>query len=91
MNRSTAKWIESTIQCRHCYARLTHIESDFLCTPCHQLTELFPQGESNRRRRGHTFLTASMLKTIRALYATENVPCTDKTLCAHYFYGEHDW
>jgi len=23
MNRSTAKWIMSTIQCRHCYARVT--------------------------------------------------------------------
>jgi hypothetical protein len=81
----------STIQCRHCSARVTHVESDFLCTPCHQLTELFPEGESNLRRRGHAFLTAAMLKTIPALYATEDVPCTDKTLFAHFFYGDHDW
>src|ERR1019366_466132 len=91
MNRSTAKWIMSTFQCRHCCERVTHVENDFLCTPCHQLIQLFPNGESNRRRRGHTFLTTTMLKTIPALYATENIPCEVKTLYAHYFYGGHDW
>ena len=91
MNRSTYNWIGSTIQCRHCSELVTHAGSDFLCTPCHQLAELFPQGESNRRRRGHAFLTTTMLKTIPALYATEDVPCAKKTLFAHYFYGSHDW
>ena len=91
MNRSTAKWIMSTFQCRHCCERVTHVENDFLCTSCHQLIQLFPNGESNRRRRGHAFLTASMLKTIPMLYATENIPCEVKTLYAHYFYGGHDW
>jgi hypothetical protein len=91
MNRSTAKWIASTIQCRHCCARVTHVENDFLCTPCHQLAQLFPTGESNRRRRGHAFLTSSMLKTIPALYATEDSLLAEKTLHAHYFLGACDW
>ena len=91
MNRSTAKWIMSTFQCRHCCERVTHVENDFLCTPCHQLIQLFPNGESNRRRRGHAFLTALMLKTIPVLYATENIPCEVKTLYAHYFYAGRDW
>lgn len=91
MNRSTYNWIGSTFQCRHCSERVTHVENDYLCTQCHQLTELFPNGETNRRRRGHAFLTTTMLKTIPALYATENIPCEAKTLYAHYFYGGHDW
>ena len=91
MNRSTYNWIGSTIQCRHCSELVTHAGSDFLCTQCHQLTELFPQGESNRRRRGHAFLTTTMLKTIPALYATEATPLAEKTLFAHYFLGACDW
>lgn len=91
MNRSTATWIISTIQCRHCSARVTHVEDDFLCTPCHQLAELFPTGERNRRRRGHIFLSSTMLRTIPALYATEDTPLDVKRLHAHYFLGSHDW
>jgi hypothetical protein len=32
-----------------------------------------------------------MLKTIPALYATERTPLDEKTLHAHYFFGDHDW
>jgi hypothetical protein len=93
MNRSTAKWIGSTIQCRHCNERVNQDEvgKDYLCRPCHQLAQLFPTGESNRRRRGHAFVTSSMLKTIPALYATEDTSLAEKTLHAHYFLGACDW
>lgn len=93
MNRSTAKWIMSTIQCRRCYRRVdsSEVGSDFLCRSCHQLAELFPDGESNRRRQGHDFITASLLRSIPALYSTEDIPCPDKTLFVHYFFGEQDW
>lgn len=93
MNRSTAKWIGETVQCRQCYQRVNQAEvgRDFFCVPCHQLAQLFPTGESNRRRRGHQFLTSSMLKSIPALYATEDTSLAEKTLHAHYFLGACDW
>jgi hypothetical protein len=93
MNMSTANYIMNTIQCRNCFRRGNPAEvgSDFLCRPCHNLAELFPSGESNRHRRGHTFLTSEMLRTIPALYATEDVPCAEKTLYSHYFFQGYDW
>ncbi len=50
MNESTAKWIQSTIQCRQCYNRVpqSEVQSDFRCRACHQVTAIFPNGESNR-------------------------------------------
>jgi len=93
MNRTSAKWIGSTIQCRHCYERVNQAEvgKEYLCTPCHQLAQLFPTGESNRRRRGHAFLTSSMLKTIPDLYDTEHTPLDEKNHHLHYFVGACDW
>jgi hypothetical protein len=91
MNRSTAKWIESTIQCRHCSARVTHVENDFLCTPCHQLQALFPQGQSFRQRRHYDFITKSMISSIPPLYATEHIPAAQKMIYAHYFIASCDW
>ena len=91
MNRSTAKWIVSTIQCRSCFQRVAHVESDFLCTPCHDHRQLFPSGESNARRRGHRFLTTDMLRSTPAPYATESVALANKRLVAHYFVGACDW
>jgi hypothetical protein len=66
MNRSTYNWIGSTIQFRHCYERVTHVGNDFLCTSCHQLTRLFPNGETNRRR-GHASPASSSLQPRSAL------------------------
>ena len=93
MNRSTANWMGNTVQCHRCSGRvpMTGIGNDTLCRPCHQLAELFPDGEVNRRQRGHAFLTSEMMQAIPALYATESVPSADKTLYAHYFLGSHDW
>jgi Protein of unknown function (DUF2958) len=93
MNRSTAKWIMNTIQCRKCRRRVDAAEvgNDFLCQECHVHSAIFPSGEVNRRRRGHIFLTPDMIRTIPALYATENVSLEDKVLNAHYFVGGCDW
>ena len=91
MNRSAANWIGSTIQCRHCCERVTHVEDDFLCTPCHQLRCLFPDGQRHRSRRRYDFVTRQMIVTIPALYATEDVDAEQKTLYAHYFVGGADW
>lgn len=83
----------NTIQCRHCCRRVDSAEvgRDYLCAACHALTVLFPAGEVNRRRRGHDFLTSTLIRTIPALYATENVPIKDKVIHAHYFVGGCDW
>jgi hypothetical protein len=91
MNRSTAKWIGSTIQCRNCSARVTHVEDDFLCTPCHQVRALFPEGQKYRQRRRYDFITSTMLSTIPALYATENLRLDQKMIYAHYFVAGCDW
>jgi hypothetical protein len=91
MNRSTARWIATTYQCRSCYERVSHVEAGMLCTPCHRIRQLFPAGEVNRSRRGHAFLTKAMIQTIPALYATEQVDLPDKQLLAHYFVGGCDW
>ena len=64
MNKSTANWIGSTYQCRCCYERVSHIEAGMLCTQCYQLRRPFPTGESNRRRRGHAFLTKAMVQSL---------------------------
>jgi hypothetical protein len=93
MKRSTAKWIMNTIQCRTCCRRVDPAEvgNDFLCQACHAHSVIFPSGEVNRRRRGHIFLTSSLIRTIPPLYATEAVPLEDKVLHAHYFVGGCDW
>jgi hypothetical protein len=30
--------------------------------PCHQIRQLFPNGEINRRRRGHALITKTMIQ-----------------------------
>jgi hypothetical protein len=52
---------------------------------------LFPDGESNRQRRGHEFLPPSLIEQLPGLYSTENVPLADKQIYAHYFNGACDW
>lgn len=91
MNRSKFNQIGSTIQCRHCYALVSHVENDFLCTPCHQLQALFPQGQSYRQRRHYDFITKLMISSIPPLYATEHIPAAQKMLYAHYFVASCDW
>lgn len=91
MNKATQRWIGNTYQCRQCSERVTHVERDFLCTPCHQLRKVFPQGETNRCRRGHTFVPKSLIRDTPRLYATESVECAGKTVVAHYFVGGCDW
>ena len=91
MNRSTARWVVNTYQCRSCYERVSHVEAGMLCTPCHQIRQLFPTGETNRRRRGHAFITKTMVQKIPPFYATESVELPDKQLYAHYFVGGCDW
>ncbi len=93
MNRSTANWIMKTIQCRRCFRRVaaSEVGNDFLCRACHVLAQLFPQGERNRRRRGHAFITGAILLKVPALYATEDTPLPEKTLFAHFFVRACDW
>jgi hypothetical protein len=93
MNRSSAKWITETIQCRNCYERVpqTEVGKDFLCIACHQHKLLFPTGERFRQRRHYEFLTTQILRSVPALYATENVPLCEKMIHAHYFIGGCDW
>lgn len=93
MNRSTAKWIMSTIQCRRCCRRVdsSEVGNDFLCEACHTHAVIFPTGEVNRRRRGHDFLMSAMIRTIPKLYVTEDLPLDEKVLHAHYFVGGCDW
>jgi len=52
---------------------------------------LFPTGETNRRRRGHAFVTKTMMQSIPVIYATEAVDLADKQLHVHYFVGGCDW
>ncbi len=61
------------------------------CVSGHRHVRLFPHGERNRLRRGHQFVTESMLSDIPSLYETEQTDCADKTLLAHYFVGGADW
>ena len=93
MNESTAKWIQSTIQCRQCYNRVpqSEVQSDFRCRACHQVTAIFPNGESNRARRGHEFVPGAQLAGIPGLYETEDTPLAEKMLHIHYFIGGCDW
>ncbi len=93
MNRSAANWIMNTIQCRRCSKRVpaSEVGNDFLCPSCHAHATLFPSGERNRRRRGHDFVTGSMLQRIPLLYATEDTPLPGKTLYVHYVVGACDW
>ncbi len=91
MNRSTARWIMTTYQCRLCYERVEHIADGMLCTPCHRLRRLFPAGETNLRRRGHALLTKALVRSIPPLYATESVELAAKQLFVHYFVGDCDW
>ena len=93
MNKSTARWIQSTVQCRQCYSRVPESEvlNDMLCRACHQVTIIFPNGERNRARRGHEFIPGSLLAGIPGLYETENTPLADKRLHVHYFVGGCDW
>ena len=37
MNKSTARWIANTYQCRSCYERVSDVEAGMLCTPCHRI------------------------------------------------------
>lgn len=93
MNRSTAKWITETIQCRNCYERVpqTEVGNDFVCRACHQHKLLFPTGERFRQRRHYEFLTSQILRSTPALYATENVPASEKMIYSHYFVAGCDW
>jgi hypothetical protein len=54
-------------------------------------TKLFPNGESNRARRGHEFAPGALLARIPGLYETEDTPLPEKTLYIHYFIGGSDW
>ncbi|MEU8893667.1 DUF2958 domain-containing protein [Streptomyces sp. NPDC048442] len=48
--------------------------------------------EKNRARRGHDFYPPeSVLASIPALYASEDVSLAEKVLHAHYFVGGCDW
>lgn len=91
MNKATARWIGSTYQCRSCSERVTSVEDDFLCSPCHHLRRLFPAGETNSKRRGHAFLTRTMVRDMPGVYSTEDVEMAAKRLVAHYFVGGCDW
>jgi len=53
--------------------------------------EIFPNGESNRARRGHEFAPGALLALIPGLYETEDTPLAEKMLYAHYFVGGCDW
>jgi len=53
--------------------------------------EIFPNGESNRARRGHEFVPKALLARTPGLYETEDTPLAEKTLYAHYFVGGCDW
>jgi len=93
MNESTAKWIQSTIQCRQCYNRVpqSEVQSDFRCRACHRVTVIYPNGESNRARRGHEFVPGALLAGIPGLHDTEHTPLAQKMLHIHYFVGGCDW
>jgi hypothetical protein len=57
----------------------------------HHLRRLFPQGETNRLRRGHTFLPIELIENAPPLYATSDVDTSDKLLITHYFLASCDW
>lgn len=84
-------WMGSIYQCRHCSQCVSQVEEDFLCNPCHRLRQLFPLGETNRRRRGHVFLPKNLIRDAPGLFATERVRILDKNVVAHYFVGGSDW
>jgi len=92
-SKSTAQWVQTTIRCRQCYARVpeAEVQSDFLCRACHQAATIFPNGESNRARRGHKFMPGALLARIPGLYETEATPLAEKVLCIHYFVAGCDW
>ncbi len=78
-------------RCRQCGDVLPGAAADDLCTACHHLRTLFPEGERMRERRGHQFVTKAMIETIPALYATDDIDVESKTLYAHYFVGACGW
>jgi hypothetical protein len=53
--------------------------------------EIWPNGETLRKARGHEFVKASMLENIPDLYANENTPLADQTVHAHFFSSNGDW
>jgi hypothetical protein len=53
--------------------------------------EIWPNGETLRKGRGHEFVTPSMLETIPDVYAQENTPLADQTVYAHFFSSNGDW
>jgi hypothetical protein len=47
--------------------------------------------ETQRKRRGHEFVTAAMTRTIPDLYETDGVPAAEKVAHAHYYGPAQDW
>jgi hypothetical protein len=52
---------------------------------------IFPDGESQRRRRGHKFLRQSDVEATPPLYSGEEIPFPDKVVTLHYFSSNCDW
>jgi hypothetical protein len=52
---------------------------------------LFPEGETQRARRGHEFLPPELIHALPELYSTEGVSLAEKQIHAHYFVGGCDW
>ena len=53
--------------------------------------ELWPEGETLRKERGHEFVTSGMLETIPDVYGQEDNPMADKMVYAHFFSSNGDW
>jgi hypothetical protein len=87
-----AIWTEHLRRCIRCVRIKENPDPNvFYCDECQAANTLFPGGERNRTRRCHDFVTASMLRNIPGLYATENTPYADKTFHVHYFVGRCHW
>jgi hypothetical protein len=55
------------------------------------LRRIFPDGETQSRRRGHKFLRASDVNATAHLYEGEETPFRDKKVSIHYFTSNCDW
>jgi hypothetical protein len=91
-NDVNAIWTEHLRRCINCCkVKENPNPTVFFCDACQAIATLFPHGEHHRSRRGHAFVTKTLLRTIPALYATEHTPLAEKTIHAHYFVGQCDW
>lgn len=80
MNRSTAKWIGDTIQCRHCYERINQAASTRLavvspCIACYGSTNLGTSAEdhalfASRRSRPGRGIQLSFFKSLRPVVSS---------------------